>query len=201
MHDLWARAPTCAHLPDPSFGAMEWQTFLQHSEKWDAAIHELHSPHSVLDKVSSLTGVAPSTSSIACVGCPSSSFQCSLCAKSGVEEAFSTDRALQSHVRAKHGIKCQSRRYVDANGVCPSCGTQFGTRLRAIRHLSDSRRLRCWDDIMSNGLAPLSESSVEALDLVDRAARRDAQRRGKSDPIAHGPAITATGKVVGRVSV
>jgi hypothetical protein len=46
----------------------------------------------------------------------------------------------------------------------------------------------------------LSEATVLKLDEYDREQRRLAQRQGHSHPIAQSPAITHTGKIVGRVS-
>jgi len=43
--------------------------------------------------------------------------------------------ALATHLRAKHGI-LPPQNYVVEGSVCPACGGEFGTRLRALQHLA-----------------------------------------------------------------
>ena len=111
--------------------------------------------------------------------------------------AFTTGRGLQSHQRAKHGARLQIRCYLSGS-KCPACGTEFVQRLRLIAHVSDSRRPRCRDWLLSH-CPRLPDAEVAKLDEVDRELRRSAQRAGHSHNLAVAPARTASGKVTGRV--
>eukprot|EP00959_Pyramimonas_sp_CCMP1952_P423052 8861964-Pyramimonas_sp.AAC.1 len=53
---------------------------------------------------------------------------------------------------------------------CPACGTDFAQRLRLIAHVSDSRRPKCRDWILSR-CPRLPDSEVAKLDEVDREQR------------------------------
>eukprot|EP00972_Heterocapsa_arctica_P099049 14616813-Heterocapsa_arctica.AAC.1 len=44
--------------------------------------------------------------------------------------AFSSAKALASHMRARHGARSPIKRYVDDSAVCPACGAFFCTRIR-----------------------------------------------------------------------
>ena len=112
--------------------------------------------------------------------------------------AHVSSRALESHQRAKHGVRLHIKRFI-GSAVCPSCGTDFKDRLRCIRHVSDRRRTKCAEWILENG-SQLSEVTLKALDAVDTGLRREAQRAGRTNHIAVAPARNACGKVVGRVS-
>ena len=79
------------------------------------------------------------------------------------------------------------------------CGTQFGTRLRLLAHLSDVRRPKCRDRLQDGSFPALSTSRIAELDALDRIARRDAKRSGHTTPIAVGTALTADGKRIGHV--
>ena len=109
---------------------------------------------------------------------------CTICQCNGVAVApsFPTEKDLLSHKRAKHGIKCNARLYIDSDATCPVCLTQFGSRLRAIAHLSDQRRTQCSSQLLR--LTLVHPERVASLDALDRAERREAQRDGKSHPRA-----------------
>ena len=82
------------------------------------------------------------------------------------------------------------------------CGTRFGSRLRLLSHLCDSRRTKCWDRIRLNpALFPPLPPGVEALEEADKEQRRTAQRLGHSHALARGPTYRANGSVVGRARV
>ena len=63
---------------------------------------------------------------------------------------FASSRALKSHNRVVHGNKCNARSYIGSDFKCPVCRTVFGSRLRAIAHLSDQRRTKCTDMLAPN---------------------------------------------------
>ena len=57
----------------------------------------------------------------------------------------------------------------------------------------------CKKQVVLANCKKLPKWKCDKLDEVDRLARRDAQRKGKSHPVAVGPAITVAGRVVGRI--
>ena len=118
------------------------------------------------------------------------------CAHCGAR--FPTSRAMESHMRAKHGQRLAIKQFIGSS-KCPSCGTDFQSRLRCIAHLSDRRRTVCSEWVQKN-CRPIGSSRLDKLDEVDRAARRKAQQQGLSHATASMPAKAATGRIVGRVS-
>ena len=62
-------------------------------------------------------------------------FQCNDC-----EVAFASQKALDQHMRIKHGVRCPQRAYAPADATCAVCGTKFAQRLRLLAHLCDKRR-------------------------------------------------------------
>jgi hypothetical protein len=125
------------------------------------------------------------------------SFTCHLCSVSTL--TFATSKVLASHQRAAHGVRNMYRKYVDHSGVCPVCHTMLYTRLRVIAHLSDKRRnLNCRAAILEGRVKELSSDAVSRLDALDTAQRREAQRAGKSHPVAVRCAVRASGKKCGR---
>ena len=138
---------------------------------------------------------SPSSSSTSidiCNQCPANS--------EGQFPSWSTQKALASHMRAKHKEKCMFRVYIDADGVCPVCKTQFKSRIRCLAHVSDKRRTKCSSALVAGHYKQLATVTVERLDLSDREERRLAQQSGHSQPIAKGSARTACGRVIGRTS-
>ena len=109
---------------------------------------------------------------------------------------FATAKALGMHSRVVHGSRCEARLYVGADACCPICHTKFGSRLRAIAHLSDPRRTAC-----SQRLDPIFQllpQTVDELDEIDKVERRLARRAGHSRPLAVGQAFSASGLLRGR---
>ena len=123
-------------------------------------------------------------------------FACAAC-----DARFLNARALASHTRRKHGVRVAQREYAHGSAICQVCLSSLGTRLRLLRHLCDSRRSRCWDAILADpaSFSKLDAEELAALDLADRAHRREAQREGRSLPVPAGPARNAEGMVVGQV--
>ena len=99
------------------------------------------------------------------------------------------------HHTMKHTLRCPARLYVDESAIRPICKTDFKQRLRCIAHLSDSRRTKCWDQLMQLAPPPLPAQRVEELDLADREARKTAKRKGHTHPLAVGSAATCAENV------
>jgi len=103
------------------------------------------------------------------------------------------------HRRKKHDYALLVKRYIDGSGICPACKLNLRERHRVVAHVSDSRRPMCRDTILSSGAPPLDPSKFEELEELYRTQVREAKKRGRSHPEAHGSAVRADGKRVGRV--
>jgi hypothetical protein len=125
-------------------------------------------------------------------GC-SLAYRCSRCSR-----AFASQKALESHRRAKHGDRLDIRRYV-RTPVCPCCGTDYRERLRCIAHLSDKRRPGCADWVRGS-VVPMPDPEVKRLDEIDKVLRTETSWMGRSTHIAKQPARRSDGRVVGRIS-
>ena len=79
------------------------------------------------------------------VGCDvaSPTHICSVC-----HMFFSTNKALSGHMRMVHKVRSVIRLFVSSSS-CPACLTAFSCRLSCISHLSDSRRPKCRDSLLS----------------------------------------------------
>ena len=84
--------------------------------------------------------------------------------------------------------------------MCGVCGANFRGRLRLLDHLSDSRRPRCKDACLKGTVPKLSLERVVELDEPDRVARTSARESGHSHVIAQLPALSSSGRVVGRLT-
>ena len=101
--------------------------------------------------------------------------------------------SMASHKEAR----AQQRFFVPVDAVCLACGTNFVQRYRLLRHLCDSRRTKCWHQILSGDYSPLSQEDVGRLDEELHAQRRAAQAEGRSHPKACGAATLRDGRRVG----
>ena len=184
MQDAELLRARCCPLtfPTPRDDPGQWEALLRDERGWSALVSQLCFVESSCDREAHSTPQAQGLT-----------WTCVACALS-----FASERALKSHRRAKHGERAQIRRYL-RTPVCPCCGTDFVQRLRLLAHVSDSRRPRCREWILSN-LSPMSEAEVSRLDAEDKRLRREAQRAGRSHHIAVAPARTASGQVTGRVN-
>ena len=177
------------HLPDPVEGHALWLSFICSAE-WKDAVEQLHFDSYVEKEAgASVTQKSPGL------------FTCSECAVTEEKSDFDSQKALDSHARAKHGVRCEVRCFAPESGKCPVCKAVLCTRLRLIAHLSDKRvgRDRCRNAVLSGSVTPLAPASVLRLDEADRVARRLAQQAGKSHVTAVGQAKRANGQAVGHV--
>ena len=167
---------------DPS----RWLEIMTSENTWGRIVDKVFFIDSCLDRVTTTTS-SDQDASRALTWC------CNTCSS-----RFASSRALESHQRAKHGQRLAIKMFIGSS-CCPSCKTNFGSRLRCIAHLSDRRRPKCADWVLKNCTA-LSNKKQEQLDEIDRAARRQAQQNGRSHAIASTPARNSSGKIVGRLS-
>ena len=103
---------------------------------------------------------------------------------------------MLQHRRVLHSEKCQARMWIDADATCPVCRTRFGSRLRAIAHLTDPRRAKCSSQL--DQFPMVAADVVDELDLADREARTIAKRKGRPTPLTPAAAVLANGKRIGR---
>ena len=92
-------------------------------------------------------------------------------------------------MRAAHGCRNNLRRSTGPSASRPVCSMSFAntSRPKALAHVQDGRqrgksRSTCRDVLRSGVFLPFSDDVVHRLDLADRQLRRDAQKRGWTQP-------------------
>jgi len=181
-------------MPNPEGGLSGWLAVFDDKGAWDRLVSSIYYTSSCSDIVHDSTSSASTRDVHAhiCMKCPED--------VNGNRPSWSTSRALESHMRAKHKVLCEFRYYVDSSGRCPICHTDYKSRIRCLAHICDRRRPKCANEVKNGNARRLPENTVLKLDEADREQRRLAQRQGRSHPIARTPATTCTGRVVGRVT-
>jgi hypothetical protein len=101
--------------------------------------------------------------------------------------SFFTEKAMRSHVRAKHGSRNDLRRFIGPSASCPVCCVQFANRPKALAHLQDGRRrggsaTTCKEVVERGVFSPLPDELVRQLDLADRELRRSSMKLGWTQP-------------------
>lgn len=153
MRKLRKFSGKAAGLPDPVDFSGEWLKCITADEDaWHDIVSGLRYRRSLCDK--DQLERQDISSAVDCFGCD-------ICSSAGGGKSFPSLKALKSHQRAYHGIRIPTRYYVEADGRCICCGTVFMSRLRCIAHLSDSRRGKCWQTILSTRPPRLSDERVE----------------------------------------
>eukprot|EP00974_Lingulodinium_polyedra_P111001 10736152-Lingulodinium_polyedra.AAC.1 len=73
------------------------------------------------------------------------------------------------HLYRAHGVRRRARRFC-ADGRCPACGWDYGTRLRCIDHMHHrSARCLAWLDAQEEPLIPEDEAlRLDAADALER---------------------------------
>ena len=121
-------------------------------------------------------------------------FPCAHC-----EQAFASQKARDSHARAKHGVRSPFHARV-ASAICPCCGVNFRQRIRCLNHLGDRRRPRCAQHVMLH-CPLLTPAETARLDQVDRSDRRNVQRAGHFRVVSTLPALNSEGHAIGHSSL
>jgi hypothetical protein len=188
------RVGSIGRLGDPCENPAHWYGFITgDGSGWESAVDALFFVESICDKSRPSEPLAcPAPRAVTVHTCPD-------CASDGLSVCFASDKALQSHRRAKHGYRTEMRFYVGSDGICPVCQKRFVTRLRCLAHLRDTRRRDCSSVILGGSVRRLEQHVVDELDGADRVARRCAFREGHTQPLAKGAATTADGTIIGRV--
>ncbi|CAK0839438.1 unnamed protein product [Prorocentrum cordatum] len=182
----------CRTLPPPEGTASAWATFISDSPaRWANSVSMLFFTDSCCDR----GGAAP-------VGGGARPFACHQC-----DACFATAKARDQRLRIRHHVWCLQRSYAGADATCPVCHTAFGSRLRLLSHLCDSRRPARWDAIRASPARypPLPQKQVAELDDLDkemgyarlivdcaRAVAECAKMRGGPATGAH-PALARSG--------
>jgi len=108
-------------------------------------------------------------------------FKCLHC-----DDAFPTSKARDMHMRIRHGVRCEWRKFIGKDNACPHCAVVFSTRLRAIAHLNDPRRnIACREAVQSGKHKAISDKLLAEYDEQDRITRKEAFKAGRS-PLSKG---------------
>ena len=154
--------------------------------KFSLAVKSLSYVSSICDKSANVD--ADASMDFLCEVCPSP------------HPTFKCTRALQTHMRIKHGCRSEMRYCAPESGICMSCKTNYQSRLRLLAHLVDTRRPKCRDSILLSGRAKLSQAEVMRLDLIDRTVRTETRKSGHTHALAKLPATTSKGRIIGRTA-
>ena len=174
-------------LPAPCADPFAWAGFVKDQPVlWHDIVMQLYFIESSLDSVPSGSAPMAMVCQHVCETCPN-------------RPAFASAKALHQHCRKMHGYRDPTAKYINGSGVCPACKTNFKTRLRVLAHVSDVRRPKCRDVILSGAFPEMSCADLSKLALADREARKQARRDGHTHPLAVGSATTARGKRIGHV--
>jgi hypothetical protein len=99
-----------------------------------------------------------------------------LCAQCGKD--FKNKAALHMHERHAHGRTRLAKEFV-LTGLCPSCGTNYHTRQRAIHHISIAAP-RCRQAMLEGRLPRHTAEQVAEADKLETEARKLARKAGVS---------------------
>lgn len=181
--------PVREALPQP-IGTQElhiwWVFATTRQPEWNELISQLFFFESVLDRERCADVCGDLVKAFPCTRCATVS--------------FATEKALQSHMRAKHKIKCDARKYAPADATCMCCGTKFSVRPRLVAHLTDRRRTTCIDFVVQH-CSPMDETLVSELDEIDRKLRTQARKKGLTQPKSCSQAVAQNGKRLGRINI
>jgi len=175
-------------LPDSSVDQTAWSQFMaKNADTWNALVSKIHFYKSSSDRCVYVNDMQ--TLHVELFPCP----ECKIA-------AFPSMKALKSHMRTKHRLRCPMRLYANSDTKCQSCETVYSSRLRLLAHLTDSRGPGCRDWCLQHG-TKITIERMRSLDEFDAQARRKTHKAGLTQPRSRGPAITADGKFFGRHQV
>ena len=107
---------------------------------------------------------------------------------------FATQKALDTHIRAKHKQRSVLSKYIDSSGICPVCKVDFHIRVHVLRHVSDKRcRAKvkyktCHDRLMSGEFPAIDQDVLGQAFEQDRKLRNEARKRGRPQVLVQEPA-------------
>ena len=184
MQQMRARLPNhLAELGDPSSSSQKWLDLIRtYPRDWKELVRRAFCRPP--DPASKKRKVEPEI----CRTVPESQHKFG-CTMFGCTATFSTNKAARQHERVVHGCRSPVEQYVGADCRCPVCHKQFGTRWRAIAHLSDPRvrnksgKPSCRDAVLSGQIAPVHGFDLCVLRNIDKALRKDAVKAGHSHAV------------------
>ena len=115
---------------------------------------------------------------------------CALCVP---HEIFPNYRSFAAHVKCKHKILREERKYIDNSAICPVCGVDFKSRWRVLEHIFTSvrsvkNRTYCID-VIGSGLFPvIAANLLSKYDAADRILKHQCKHKGVSMPPCKRPA-------------
>lgn len=169
-----------SELGDPIIDAEKWWTFIREfPQQWRQLVKGLHITTMALDS----EGKTPYCDKTIT---QNSSHTCRICGC-----GYLSSKALQAHIRVKHSKISNVARFVGTSLKCCVCGLAFSTRPRLIAHLADKRRsgcrkITCHDVVSAGYVEQIREDELEQATMSDRKLRRDARRRGFTQPRSAG---------------
>lgn len=145
-----------------------WDFAKTHSEEWAGLVAQVFFSESCLDPCDASTQ-----------DCTVKLFPSAFCEIA----SFPSEKSSWAHMRAKHRHRCDARRYAGGftSTTCWCCRTRFSVRARLVARMTDRRRSRCLEQVMSNCI-PLEDSVLADLDEIVRNATQ--MRVGK---VIHSP--------------
>ena len=112
------------------------------------------------------------------------SWHCELC-----QASFHSKRGLAMHSHLMHGYVREAKHYI-LDDSCHACGKSFHTRARAIAHVEmNPKCLTCYRSCM----VPVDEETLQKVEEVDKACRREMQQQGWNPTKALKPVIKLVG--------
>jgi len=111
--------------------------------------------------------------------------ECEICG-----DTFPDTWRLSSHKWATHKMKAPFRRCIGDTSECPVCKTDFITRARLIKHLSErrvrsaKRRKTCRDELMKRKPPDIPHHEYEALEAIGSYDAKKARREGHNFELA-----------------
>ena len=165
-----------ADLGPPDSNAESWWKFIHDFPlEWRALVKSLHLTSMSLDEVSVSRHLDCSHVE---------AHRCSYC-----DRTFPSDRALLAHTRTKHRTFSEPARFVGRSLRCPICFTKFTNRPRLVAHLVDKRsrgkkEFTCNAVLCAGFVKPADEQEFSEVCLADRILRKEARKRGLTQPRA-----------------
>ena len=114
--------------------------------------------------------------------------------------AFVSAKARDMHARIAHGHRNPVKAKIGDGSRCGACGTDFRQRFRLVAHLSDTRPSRCACRDVYLMQPDVDPELAAKLNAVDAALQTASRREGRSHAIAAQPAVSFSGKWIGRVT-
>ena len=166
--------PKLDALGDPTIEAAEWcRCIVNYPHWWETVVSEF-TLHTMALDVKDHSREALSVDR----------FKCGIC-----NTNFMTKKALNAHMRARHGQRNPLQRYLGKTPRCPVCCSVFSSRTRLLAHVADHRtrgrrRLSCHAILTAGLVAPISCQELAEANEIDRDARKRARKRGHTQPLS-----------------